>query len=94
MGEEADGWMAVLEMAGKEGKEILGKNTDAALADGAFGLPWFVATNAKGEKETFWGVDHLARLQIIWGWRSRRLGGGNLCCNAEGCRIVMAREML
>lgn len=42
-------------MAGKEGKEILGKNTDAAFADGAFGLPWFVATNSKGEKETFWG---------------------------------------
>jgi 2-hydroxychromene-2-carboxylate isomerase len=46
----------VLSMVGKEGKEILAKNTDLALADGAFGLPWFVATNVKGETETFWGV--------------------------------------
>jgi 2-hydroxychromene-2-carboxylate isomerase len=38
-------------MAGKEGKELLAKNTDKALADGAFGLPWFVATNSKGETE-------------------------------------------
>jgi 2-hydroxychromene-2-carboxylate isomerase len=46
-------------MAGKEGKELLGKNTDRALADGAFGLPWFVATDREGKTETFWGVDHL-----------------------------------
>jgi len=29
----------LMEMAGKEGKELLGKNTDKALEDGAFGLP-------------------------------------------------------
>jgi 2-hydroxychromene-2-carboxylate isomerase len=29
----------VMEMAGNEGKELLGKNTDKALEDGAFGLP-------------------------------------------------------
>jgi hypothetical protein len=28
-----------MEMAGKEGKEVLAKNTDKAFADGAFGLP-------------------------------------------------------
>ncbi|TVY41333.1 hypothetical protein LSUB1_G001803 [Lachnellula subtilissima] len=54
--------MAVLEMADKEGKEMLANNTDAALADGPFGLLWFVATNSKGERETFWGVDHLAQV--------------------------------
>ena len=35
------------------------RNTDRALEEGAFGLPWFVATNAKGETEGFWGFDHL-----------------------------------
>jgi 2-hydroxychromene-2-carboxylate isomerase len=49
-------------MAGTEGKALLAKNTDLALADGAFGLPWFVATNEAGEKEAFWGVDHLAQV--------------------------------
>ena len=29
----------VMEMVGKEGKEVLAKNTDKAFADGAFGLP-------------------------------------------------------
>ncbi|TVY47337.1 Glutathione S-transferase kappa [Lachnellula occidentalis] len=65
----------VLEMAGKEGKEVLGKNTDAALADGAFGLPWFVATNSKGEKETYWGVDHLAQVADHLGLEKPKTGG-------------------
>ncbi|CZS89660.1 related to glutahione s-transferase subunit 13 [Rhynchosporium agropyri] len=55
--EEAEKIMA---MAGKEGKEILGKNTDQAVQDGAFGLPYFLATNSKDETEGIWGVDHLA----------------------------------
>lgn len=46
-------------MMGKEGKEILARNTDQALEDGAFGLPWFVCVNEEGEKRSFWGVDHL-----------------------------------
>ncbi|KAL2068890.1 hypothetical protein VTL71DRAFT_15228 [Oculimacula yallundae] len=50
----------VLAMAGKEGKEVLAKNSDQAFKDGAFGLPYFLATNGKGETEAFWGVDHLA----------------------------------
>ena len=45
-----------MEMIGKEGKEFLAKNTDRALADGAFGLRWFVATNGEGKTEAFWGV--------------------------------------
>lgn len=47
---------------GKEVKALLGKNSEAAMADGAFGLPWFVCTNAEGERETFWGVDHLGEV--------------------------------
>lgn len=31
--------VTVLEVSSKEGKEILAKNTDQALKDGAFGLP-------------------------------------------------------
>jgi hypothetical protein len=31
--------MKVIEMAAKEGKEVLVKNTDEALKNGAFGLP-------------------------------------------------------
>lgn len=38
-----------------EVKKRLSDNSDASMAEGAFGLPWFVATNAKGEKESFWG---------------------------------------
>jgi len=65
----------ILEMVPKEGKELLGKNTDKALADGAFGLPWFVATNAKGEKEAFWGVDHLAQVTEHLGFEKPKTGG-------------------
>jgi len=65
----------VLEMAGKEGKAILSKNTDLALADGAFGLPWFVATNSKGETETFWGVDHLGQVTQHLALEKPKMGG-------------------
>jgi 2-hydroxychromene-2-carboxylate isomerase len=67
--------MAVIEMAGKEGKELLGKNTDKALADGAFGLPWFVATNGEGKTETFWGVDHLGQVTAHLGLEKPQIGG-------------------
>jgi len=73
--EKADEVRLVLEMVPKEGKELLGKNTDKALEDGAFGLPWFVATNAKGEKETFWGVDHLAQVTEHLGLEKPKTGG-------------------
>lgn len=65
----------VLEMAGKEGKVVLAKNTDQALADGAFGLPWFVATNSKGATETFWGVDHLAQVLEHLGLENPKMEG-------------------
>ncbi|GAB7358250.1 hypothetical protein MBLNU230_g0401t1 [Neophaeotheca triangularis] len=42
-----------------ETKAQLNANTDTALKDGCFGLPWFVATNSKGETDRFWGVDQL-----------------------------------
>ncbi|KAI4127606.1 MAG: hypothetical protein LQ347_004530 [Umbilicaria vellea] len=45
-----------------EVKQLLMSNTDKALEEGAFGLPWFAATNSKGEKEYFWGFDHLGQV--------------------------------
>ncbi|KAG4421777.1 hypothetical protein IFR04_005027 [Cadophora malorum] len=65
----------VLSMAGKEGKEVLAKNTDKAFADGAFGLPWFVATNSKGETEGFWGIDHIAQVTNHLGIDKPKTGG-------------------
>lgn len=64
-----------MEMLGKEGKEVLAKNTDLALQDGAFGLPWFVATNVKGESESFWGVDHLGQVATHLGLEKPKMGG-------------------
>lgn len=62
-------------MAGKEGKELLAKNTDLALSEGAFGLPWFVATNEEGKKEGFWGVDHLGQVAEHLGLSKPSTGG-------------------
>ncbi len=40
----------ILEKVGSpEAKKRLSENSDLAMAEGAFGLPWFVATNSKGE---------------------------------------------
>jgi len=71
-----EGLMPILEkIFGEEGtKEILTKSTsdevkklltdktEEALAEGSFGLPWYAATNAKGEKECYWGFDHIAQV--------------------------------
>jgi len=42
-----------------EAKAKLTANTDLAFREGAFGLPWFVATNKEGVTEKYWGFDHL-----------------------------------
>lgn len=62
-------------MVGTEGKKVLGENTDKALADGAFGLPWFVCVNEKGEKEGFWGVDHIGQVCVFLGLEKPKQGG-------------------
>ncbi|CAK1368087.1 unnamed protein product [Cercospora beticola] len=46
----------------EEAKATLKKNSDEAFQEGCFGLPWWVATNGKGEKERFWGVDHVGQV--------------------------------
>ena len=55
----------------EESRAILRKNTEQAIAEGACGLPWFVAFNEKGERDSFWGFDHL-------GLVVRHLGIGKL----------------
>ncbi|KAH8748431.1 hypothetical protein F5883DRAFT_436536, partial [Diaporthe sp. PMI_573] len=50
----------VSRLAAGEAKMVLAENTDRAFADGAFGLPWFACENDRGEREGFWGVDHLS----------------------------------
>ncbi|GAB7337602.1 hypothetical protein MBLNU457_g2905t1 [Dothideomycetes sp. NU457] len=49
-------------MGSAEVKGRLQENTDLAIREGAFGLPWFVATNAQGKTERFWGFDHLGQV--------------------------------
>ncbi|KAL2815577.1 thioredoxin-like protein [Aspergillus cavernicola] len=54
---------AVLEAAnGPDIKARLSANTQQAFDSGAFGLPWFECTNTNGEKEGFWGIDHLGQV--------------------------------
>lgn len=43
-------------MGAPEVKKQLQANSDKAMEAGCFGLPWFVATNAQGEEESFWYV--------------------------------------
>ena len=43
-------------------KQLLTQRTEEALDSGAFGLPWFKATNSKGEVEYYWGFDHLGQV--------------------------------
>ncbi|KIX00409.1 uncharacterized protein Z518_10548 [Rhinocladiella mackenziei CBS 650.93] len=45
-----------------EVKNQLAKNTDKAMEDGAFGLPWFHCEDAQGNVEGFWGFDHLGQV--------------------------------
>lgn len=45
-----DGAKEIVEASkGPEAKKKLSENSDLAMGEGAFGLPWFVATNSKGE---------------------------------------------
>ncbi|KAK3304484.1 thioredoxin-like protein [Chaetomium strumarium] len=59
----------VLAEASTTGKKALLENTDKAFAEGAFGLPWMVCTNTRGETEGFWGVDHLGQVVQFLGLR-------------------------
>jgi 2-hydroxychromene-2-carboxylate isomerase len=61
--------------AGQEGKALLAKNSEQAVTEGAFGLPYFVATNSQGETDRFWGVDHMGLLTMHLGLKKPATGG-------------------
>ena len=65
----------ILGMVGKEGKEVLNKNTKKAIEEGAFGLPWMVCEDGEGRKESFWGVDHLGQVREFLSLGGERRGG-------------------
>ncbi|KAK8029536.1 2-hydroxychromene-2-carboxylate isomerase [Apiospora rasikravindrae] len=60
LGEEST--KEALAYGGTVGKSTLKANTDKAFEDGAFGLPWMVCTNSKGQTEGFWGVDRIGEV--------------------------------
>ena len=59
---EADAKKIMEQISTPAVKKKLTENSDDAMASGAFGLPWFVATNSKGDMEEFWGVDHMGQV--------------------------------
>ncbi|KAK4465968.1 thioredoxin-like protein [Cladorrhinum samala] len=67
----------ILTAASSSAKPILLSNTDLAFSDGAFGLPWMVCTNSDGEKEGFWGVDHLGQVVQFLGLSSSNNAQGS-----------------
>lgn len=68
---------AVMANASTVGKEILRQNTDKAFGDGAFGVPWFLASNSSGVTEGFWGVDHIGQVLLFLGIEKAAHGGWN-----------------
>lgn len=68
--EVSEGWN------GEVAKKRLVENTNQAEAGDVFGLPWFACENENGEKEGFWGVDHLGQVVRFMGLEQR--GGGEL----------------
>lgn len=72
----ADAAQEAVALAPTMGKELLLLNTEDAVADGAFGLPWMVCGNARGECEAFWGVDHLGLVVEFLGVERPRIQRG------------------
>jgi hypothetical protein len=57
---------------GAEAKAWLVENTARVeKEEEAFGAPWFSCVNSKGEKEGFWGVDHLGCVVRFMGLESK-----------------------
>ncbi|KAL3963710.1 hypothetical protein ACCO45_000714 [Purpureocillium lilacinum] len=71
----SDAAATVAAEASGTGKAALLRNTDEAFAAGAFGLPWMVCTNAAGQTESFWGVDHLGQVATFLGLKRPEAGG-------------------
>ncbi|EXJ70742.1 uncharacterized protein A1O5_05732 [Cladophialophora psammophila CBS 110553] len=63
--------MHMARLGNAEVKKQLVANTDRAMEDGAFGLPWFQCENAQGQAEGFWGFDHLGQVVRFMGLDGR-----------------------
>ncbi|KAH8895187.1 thioredoxin-like protein [Thozetella sp. PMI_491] len=50
-----------------EMQKLVRKNTEEAIASGACGLPWIVATDGNGNQDVFWGFDHLGLVTSFLG---------------------------
>jgi 2-hydroxychromene-2-carboxylate isomerase len=57
--------------SGEEAKALLVENTERAEKEGVFGCPWFDCENEKGEREGFWGLDHLGQVVRFMGLEGR-----------------------
>ena len=60
-----------------EVKKLLNDNTDAALAAGAFGVPFIVARDGEGKEDVFFGADRLGMVADFLGL-SRGKGDGGI----------------
>ena len=59
LGSEEEAKEILRKMTETEAKDLLKANTEEAFKSGSFGAPWFEAVNEKGEKQGFWGINHL-----------------------------------
>ncbi|MCJ1312632.1 hypothetical protein MMC25_006307 [Agyrium rufum] len=66
LGEEA-AKEVIEKSASPEAKNKLTSNSEEAMNEGAFGLPWFVVINASGETDRFFGVDSIKRVALPLG---------------------------
>ncbi len=74
--------------SGDEAKKNLIENTNRAFESGAFGIPWFECVNSKGEREGFWGIDHLG--QVVRFLELKGEGGGEVETGlVEGMKAVL-----
>lgn len=60
---------------GDAAKAKLKANSEWAVKDGAFGLPWFRCENEEGRSEAFWGVDHIGQVLEFLGVEVRGEAG-------------------
>lgn len=64
-------------MAGKDVKAELSANTQQAFENGAFGLPWFQCETVNGEREGFWGFDHVGQVVRFLDLKGNGSGSGS-----------------
>jgi 2-hydroxychromene-2-carboxylate isomerase len=59
-----------------EVKKLLNSNTERALEAGAFGVPFWVATDGQGREDVFFGVDRVGMVVDFLGLERERGEGG------------------